>query len=292
MAITASQVKELRERTGLGMMDCKKALQETDGDMDAAIDALRKKAGSKVEKKAGRIAADGIVEIHISDDKKSASMVEINSETDFVAKSDDFRDFASEVTSKVTAATAEDINKLLSSTIGKETVSSKLDALVARLGEKMSVRRSAFLESKNGMIAGYIHGGRIGVLVEMEGGDLELCRDIAMHIAASKPEFIKPEDVSADLVAKEKEIYKAQAEESGKPDEIITKMVEGRISKYLNEITLVGQSFVKDPDTKVGKLLDKANAKVNRFARFEVGEGIEKRDEDFAAEVMSQVKGG
>lgn len=292
MAITASQVKELRERTGLGMMDCKKALQETDGDMDAAIDALRKKAGSKVEKKAGRIAADGIVEIHISDDKKSASMVEINSETDFVAKSDDFRDFAREVTSKVTAATAEDINKLLSSTIGKETVSSKLDALVARLGEKMSVRRSAFLESKNGMIAGYIHGGRIGVLVEMEGGDLELCRDIAMHIAASKPEFIKPEDVSADLVAKEKEIYKAQAEESGKPDEIITKMVEGRISKYLNEITLVGQSFVKDPDTKVGKLLDKANAKVNRFARFEVGEGIEKRDEDFAAEVMSQVKGG
>lgn len=292
MAITASQVKELRERTGLGMMDCKKALQETDGDMDAAIDALRKKAGSKVEKKAGRIAADGIVEIHISDDKKSASMVEINSETDFVAKSDDFRDFASEVTSKVTAATAEDINKLLSSTIGKETVSSKLDALVARLGEKMSVRRSAFLESKNGMIAGYIHGGRIGVLVEMEGGDLELCRDIAMHIAASKPEFIKPDDVPADLVAKEKEIYKAQAEESGKPDEIITKMVEGRISKYLNEITLVGQSFVKDPDTKVGKLLDKANAKVNRFARFEVGEGIEKRDEDFAAEVMSQVKGG
>lgn len=292
MAITASQVKELRERTGLGMMDCKKALQETDGDMDAAIDTLRKKAGSKVEKKAGRIAADGIVEIHIGDDNKSASMVEINSETDFVAKSDDFRNFASEVTSVVTPATAQDIDKLLSSMIGKETVSSKLDALVARLGEKMSVRRSAYFESKNGMIAGYIHGGRIGVLVEMEGGDLELCRDLAMHIAASKPEFILPEDVPTDLVAKEREIYKAQAEESGKPDEIIIKMVEGRISKYLNEITLVGQPFVKDPDTRVGKLLDKANAKVNRFERFEVGEGMEKRDEDFAAEVMSQVKGG
>jgi len=289
MAITASQVKELRERTGLGMMDCKKALQETDGDMDAAIDTLRKKAGSK---EAGRIAADGIVEIHIGDDNKSASMVEINSETDFVAKSDDFRNFASEVTSVVTPATAQDIDKLLSSMIGKETVSSKLDALVARLGEKMSVRRSAYFESKNGMIAGYIHGGRIGVLVEMEGGDLELCRDLAMHIAASKPEFILPEDVPTDLVAKEREIYKAQAEESGKPDEIIIKMVEGRISKYLNEITLVGQPFVKDPDTRVGKLLDKANAKVNRFERFEVGEGMEKRDEDFAAEVMSQVKGG
>jgi elongation factor Ts len=292
MAITASQVKELRERTGLGMMDCKKALQETDGDMDAAIDTLRKKAGSKVEKKAGRIAADGIVEIRISDDNKSASMVEINSETDFVAKSDDFRNFASEVTSVVTPATAKDIDELLSSTIGKETVSSKLNALVARLGEKMSVRRATYFESKNGVIAGYIHGGRIGVLVEMEGGDLELCRDIAMHIAASKPEFIKPDDVSADLLEKEREIYKAQAEESGKPDEIIIKMVEGRVSKYLNEITLVGQSFVKDPDIKVGKLLDKANAKVNRFERFEVGEGMEKRDEDFAAEVMSQVKGG
>lgn len=292
MAITASQVKELRERTGLGMMDCKKALQETNGDMDAAIDTLRKKAGSKVEKKAGRIAADGIVEIHIGDGNKSASMVEINSETDFVAKSDDFRNFASEVTSVITPATAQDIDKLLSSMIGKETVASKLEVLVARLGEKMSVRRSTFIESKNGIIAGYIHGRRIGVLVELEGGDLELCRDIAMHIAASKPEFIKSEDVSADLVAKEREIYKAQAEESGKPDEIITKMVEGRISKYLNEITLVGQPFVKDPDTRVGKLLDKANAKVNRFVRFEVGEGMEKRDEDFAAEVMAQVKGG
>ncbi|HDO31241.1 MAG TPA: elongation factor Ts [Desulfobacteraceae bacterium] len=291
MAITASQVKELRERTGLGMMDCKKALQETDGDMDAAIDTLRKKAGSKVEKKAGRIAADGIVEIHIGDDNKSASMVEINSETDFVAKSDDFRNFASEVTSVVTPATAEDIDKLLSSMIGKETVSSKLEGLVARLGEKMSIRRATCFGSEKGVIAGYIHGRRIGVLVEMERGDLELCRDLAMHIAASKPEFILPEDVPADLVAKEREIYRAQAEESGKPDEIIIKMVEGRISKYLNEITLVGQPFVKDPDIRVGKLLDKANAKVNRFERFEVGEGMEKRDEDFAAEVMSQVKG-
>ena len=291
MAITASQVKELRERTGLGMMDCKKALEETDGNVDAAIEALRKKAGSKVAKKAGRIAADGIIEIRISDDNKTASMVEINSETDFVAKSEDFRNFACEVTNVITSATYNDINKLLSSAIGEETVSSKLDGLVARLGEKMTIRRSDYLETENGIIGGYTHGGRIGVLVELEGGDQDLCRDVAMHIAASKPEYVQAHDVPEDEVNKEREIFTAQAKESGKSDDIIAKMVEGRVNKYLSEISLNGQPFVKDPDTTVGQLLNKANARVMKFIRYEVGEGLEKRKDDFAAVVMAQAKG-
>lgn len=292
MAITASQVKELRERTGLGMMDCKKALQETNGDMEAAIETLRKKAGSKVEKKAGRIAADGVVQINISDDHKSASMVEVNSETDFVAKNEDFQKFANEVAGVIDSVTTGDLDKLLDAMIGEENVAKKLEGLVAKLGEKMSIRREVFLETSSGTIGGYTHGRRIGVLVELDGGDAELAHDIAMHIAASKPEYITPDDVPSDQVEKEREIYKAQAEESGKPEEIIAKMVDGRISKYLNEVSLVGQPFVKDPDTKVGKLLEKAGATVSRFVRFEVGEGLEKREDDFAAEVMAQVKGG
>lgn len=277
MAITASQVKELRERTGLGMMDCKKALQETDGDMDAAIEVLRKKAGSKVEKKAGRIAAEGVISIAVSDNHKSATMIEVNSETDFVAKNNYFLSFADDLAKAANNNGIEDVEALMAMPLGDSNVASVLESLVAKLGEKMGVRRVIRATSDNGQIGNYAHGRCIGVLVDLEGGDAELSHDIAMHIAAIKPEFILPEDVPADRVAKEREIYKAQAEESGKPDAIITKMVEGRISKYLNEVTLVGQPFVKDPDTRVGKLLDKADAKVNRFMRFEVGEGMEKR---------------
>ena len=294
MTITASQVKDLRERTGLGMMECKGALTETNGDMDAAIELLRKKAGAKVEKKAGRTAAEGAIGIFVSQDRKLAAMVEVNSETDFVAKGDEFAAFAGSIAQCVAENKPAGVDALavLPLVKGGKTVAQVREGLVAKLGENISVRRFDHYSSAKGHIAAYVHGRRIGVLVEMNGGDEALARDIAMHIAASRPECVSRDQVPADKIAKEKEIFTAQAAESGKPAEIIEKMVVGRINKFLAEITLLGQPFVKDPDTSVEKLLKGAGASVVRFARYEVGEGIEKKSADFAAEVMAQVKGG
>lgn len=295
MSITAGQVKELRERTGLGMMECKAALTETNGDMEAAADLLRKKAGAKVEKKAGRTAAEGAIGLHTSADGKLAAIAEVNSETDFVAKGDDFMVYANAVARSVTEHQPNDVDALYAKPLagdGGGTVSQAREALVMKLGENIGVRRFVRYAAANGRVGSYVHGRKIGVLVEIEGGDDTLARDLAMHIAASRPEYVSREQVPADAIAKEKEIFAEQAKTSGKPANIIEKMVEGRVSKYINEVTLVGQPFVKDPDTTVEKLLKSKNAKVVRFARFEVGEGIDRGAKDFAAEVMAQVKGG
>ena len=296
MTITASQVKELRERTGLGMMECKSALTETNGDMEAAIDLLRRKAGAKVEKKAGRTAAEGAIAVYLSPDRKLAAMVEVNSETDFVAKGEEFMAFAGAVAACVAdrnPATVEALAALpLGGGGGVRTVSQVREGLVAKLGENIAVRRFVRYVSGEGHIVSYVHGRRIGVLVDLSGGDEALGRDLAMHVAASRPAYVAREDVPADVVAKEKEIFIAQAADSGKPADIVEKMVAGRVNKYLGEITLLGQPFVKDPDTTVEKLLKKASARVARFSRYEVGEGIEKGASDFAAEVMAQVRGG
>jgi len=290
--ISAQQVKELRERTGLGMMECKGALTETNGDMAAAEDLLRKKAGAKVEKRAGRTAADGAIGMHVSTDRKIAAIVEVNSETDFVAKGDDFIAFAQAVAEVVATKNPSDVDALYALPLKSgETITKTREGLVAKLGENIGVRRFTRYQS-NGQIGGYVHGRKIGVLVELEGGPESLSKDLAMHVAASRPEYVSRDQVPAAAIAKEKEIFTEQARGSGKPDNIIEKMVEGRINKYVNEITLLGQPFVKDPDTTVEKLVKGANAKVVRFARFEVGEGIEKRVADFAAEVMATVKGG
>lgn len=292
MSISAQQVKELRERTGLGMMECKAALQETHGDMDAASDLLRKKAGAKVEKRAGRIAADGAIGLHLSADRKLAAMVEVNSETDFVAKGDTFIAFAHASATCVAASNPADVNALMAlSLAGGVSVSQAREDLAMKLGENIGVRRFTRLAVGSGHVAGYIHGRKIGVLVELEGGDEALAKDIAMHVAASKPDYVTRDQVPADVIAKEKAIFAEQAQASGKPANIIEKMVEGRVSKYLAEVTLLGQPFVKDPDTTVEKLLKGKGAHVVRFMRFEVGEGIEKKSTDFAAEVMAQVKG-
>jgi elongation factor Ts len=295
MTITASQVKELRERTGLGMMECKGALTETHGDMDAAIELLRKKAGAKVEKKSGRVAAEGAIGLYLSPDRRLAALVEVNSETDFVAKGDEFLDFANAVAACVATNDPVDVEALMNLPLaagGGPTVAAGREALVATLGENIGVRRFVRYAGAKGHIAQYVHGRKIGVLVELEGGDEALGRDIAMHIAASRPEYLSREQVPAAAIAKEKEIFLAQAADSGKPPDIVEKMVGGRINKYLNEITLLGQSFVKDPDSTVEKVLKAASARALRFTRVEVGEGIEKRSDDFAAEVMAQVKGG
>ncbi len=293
MAITASMVKELRERTGAGMMECKKALVESDGDIDAAIEAMRKSGQAKAAKKAGRTAAEGVVLIQVSPDSKKAVMVEVNCETDFVAKDDNFVSFANAVAERVLNSDVADVESLMAMPLheGEDTtIEEARQALVSKIGENMTVRRFTRMDS-SGTIASYRHGDRIGVIVDLEGGDEALGRDIAMHIAASKPVCVSEDQVPADMLAKEREIFTAQAKESGKPDNIIEKMIEGRIRKYLAEITLVGQPFVKDPDLTVGKLLEQKNAKVVGFERFEVGEGIEKKKENFAEEVMAQVKG-
>lgn len=293
MTISAAMVKDLRERTGLGMMECKAALAETQGDMNAAIDLLRKKAGSKVEKKAGRTAAEGAVGVYLSPDRKLAAMVEINSETDFVAKGDDFQAFANGVAAAVARHNPAGVNAVADLRLDSgESVGKTREGLVAKFGENIGVRRFVRLSITSGQVASYIHGRRIGVLVEMAGGDETLARDIAMHIAASKPECVSRDQVPAEMVAKEREIFRAQAAESGKPANIVEKMVEGRVNKFLSEVTLLGQPFVKDPDTTVEKLLKGRNAAVTGFIRYEVGEGIEKKSGDFAAEVMAQVKGG
>ncbi len=295
MTITAGQVKELRERTGLGMMECKSALTETNGNMEAAIELLRKKAGAKVEKKAGRTAAEGAVGIYLSPDRKLAAMVEVNSETDFVAKGDEFVAFAAAVAACVAAKNPASVDELASLPLSSgdaRSVAQAREGLVAKLGENIGVRRFVRYAASEGFVSSYLHGRKIGVLVELAGGDDSLGRDLAMHVAASRPEYVSKEEVSPAAVAKEKEIFVAQAAESGKPPEIVEKMVAGRINKYLGEITLLGQPFVKDPEINVEKLLKKSGARVARFCRYEVGEGIEKGASDFAAEVMAQVKGG
>lgn len=292
MAITASMVKELRERTGAGMMDCKKVLTETNGDLEAAIDVMRKSGAAKADKKAGRVAADGKVVITVSEDGQEASVVEVNCETDFVAKDENFINFVNAVGSRVLADKPADVDALSSMPLESgETVEETRANLVAKIGENMKVRRFEIVTSENGAVYAYSHGVRIGVAVAITGGDEALGKDIAMHIAASRPVCVSEEDVPAETLEKEKEILIAQAEGSGKPMEIIEKMVEGRMRKYLSEITLVGQPFVKNPDQTIAELLKAAGAEVTSFTRYEVGEGIEKKQEDFAAEVMAQVKG-
>jgi elongation factor Ts len=292
MAITAALVKELRERTGAGMMECKKTLVETDGNIDAAIELMRKSGMAKADKKAGRVAAEGTIAMARSADGKQAVLVEVNCETDFVAKGDDFTAFASKVAERALATGAATAEALLETAIedGGKSVEETRKELIAKIGENISVRRVSRVES-SGVVGAYLHGTRIGVLTALEGGDEELARDIAMHVAASKPICVSADDVPAEVIEKEKEIFSAQAAESGKPADIIEKMVSGRINKYLKEITLLGQPFVKDPDQTVEKLLASKGAKVTGFQRLEVGEGIEKKEEDFVAEVMAQAKG-
>ena len=286
MAVTAEAVKALRERTGAGMMECKKALVETQGDLEAAAEIMRKSGLTKADKKAGRVAAEGVIAIERSADGRQAAVVEVNSETDFVAREKDFQAFAASVARAALDAQPRDLVALNAVKLPDgQTVEETRRALIARLGENMSVRRFVRMATTNGRIATYRHGVRIGVLVDLEGGSEELGKDLAMHIAASSPLCVDSSGVPADTIAKEREIYSAQAAESGKPANIVEKMVDGRIRKFLEEVTLVGQPFVKDPETTVGKLIAKAGANVVAFRRFEVGEGIEKRQEDFAAEV-------
>jgi len=291
MAITAALVKELRDRTGAGMMECKKALVETDGDIDAAIDAMRKSGLAKADKKSGRVAAEGVIGIDVSGDGGRGVMVEINSETDFVSKGDDFKNFVNSVMQCAAQDTVTDIEGLQSAAMDNgDSVDNNRQALVAKIGENIQVRRIAKISGDNKVVT-YLHGERIGVMVELKSGDEELGKDIAMHIAASRPICVKADEVPAEVLDKEKEIFIAQARESGKPDNIIEKMIEGRMRKYLSEITLLGQAFVKDPDMTVEKLLSSKGAEVISFVRMEVGEGIEKKTENFADEVMAQVKG-
>lgn len=296
MGITAAQVKELRERTGSGMMECKKALVDASGDMEAAIEALRKTGLAKADKKASRVAAEGLVVIETGDDDKSAAIVEVNCETDFVAKKEDFQAFASAIAKRVLKDNPADLDALMAMPLNDAdatTVEEARKALIATIGENITVRRFIRVESDN-PIASYRHGVRIGVLVEVADGDAALGKDLAMHIAAHdpRPVCVSEDQVPEEMIAAERDIFTAQARESGKPDDIIEKMISGRIRKFLGEITLLGQSFVKDPDQTVGKLLKGANASVVRFERVELGEGIEKKSENFADEVMAQVKGG
>lgn len=291
--ITAALVKELRERTGSGMMECKKALSEAGGNIEAAIEILRKSGLAKADKKRDRTAAEGRIAIKVSDDGRRAVMVEVNSETDFVAKNEDFLRFVDRVVERALESGAATVADLLATPIeaGGPTIEEVRRELVAKLGENINLRRLVRFETETGNLSSYLHGSRIGVLLEMQGGSAELARDIAMHIAASKPLWVREQEAPPELLAKEREVFVAQAEASGKPQSVIEKIVEGRLRKYLQEVTLLGQPFVKDPDQSVAELLQKAGAEVIRFARFELGEGIEKTRTDFAEEVMSQVRG-
>jgi len=285
MAITAGMVKELRQTTGAGMMDCKKALAEVDGDMEAAIEFLRKKGMAGADKKAGRVAAEGVIAIAVSDDKKTGIVAEVNCETDFVAKGDEFKAFADEIAALALAADTTDNETIMGLTMASgETVDTVRREMVARIGENMTLRFAQKIES-DGIIGQYQHGEKIGVAVALTAGDDALARDVAMHIAAVNPAAISEADVDAEMVAKERAFQIDQAKESGKPMEIIEKMIEGRMRKYLSEITLLGQAFVKNPDLTVEKLLKESDATVTSFIRLEVGAGIEVETLDFAAEV-------
>jgi elongation factor Ts len=287
MAITASQVKELRERTGVGMMECKKALEAVGGDIDKAIEEMRKSGVAKAAKKAGRVAAEGA--ILMAQENQKVVLIEINSETDFVARDANFLDFAKAAAKVALSKTSDDVAGLLASPLGETTVDEARSQLITKIGENINVRRFTVLSSNN-TVGSYVHNHRIGVIVEVENGNPELAHDIAMHIAASKPEVILPEDASAEKIAQEKVIFEAQAAESGKPANIVEKMVEGRVKKYLEEVSLVCQAFIKNPDIKIADLLKQHNAKVISFTRYELGEGIEKVVVDFRTEVMGQVK--
>jgi elongation factor Ts len=286
--ITASMVKELRSRTGLGMMECKKALEEASGDMNKAEDLLRIRSGAKASKVAGRIAAEGTIGIHLSDDRKLGALVEVNCETDFVAKDQNFAGFAQAVAELAAAGSITDVEALaLARLASGESVEARRQALVMKLGENISVRRVAVHKAR-GRLAHYLHGTRIGVMVDLEGGDETLGKDLAMHIAASKPISVSRDQVPAELVAREREIAKARALESGKPANLVEKIVDGSARKYLAEVTLLGQPFVKDDKTTVEELLAAKGARVHAFTLFIVGEGIEKKAADFAAEVIAQ----
>jgi elongation factor Ts len=291
MNITAEAVKQLRERTGAGMMECKKALVETKGDLDAAAELMRKQGLAKADKKATRVAAEGVVALARSPDAPAAALVEVNCETDFVAREQDFRAFAQAVAECALALRPADLAGLGQARLASgESVEERRRNLVAKIGENISVRRFAVLSSP-GHLGGYVHGTRIGALIALEGGTARLAHDLAMHVAASNPRYLSAAQVPAEVVAKEREILTSQAEGEGKPPEIVAKMVEGRLRKVLGEITFAGQPFVKDPDVTVEKLLKGAGARVLAFERFEVGAGIEKKQDDFVAEVMAQVKG-
>ena len=294
MVITAAMVKELRERTGAGMMECKKALVEADGDIEAAIEAMRKSGQAKAANKSGRIAGEGVVMIEIAPGAKQGVLVEINCETDFVAKDENFGTFAAAVARTALAPEASDAEVLAQMPLAGDpatTVNGAREALIAKIGENVQVRRLVRFDQVDGSLYSYRHGVRIGVVVDLVGGNETLGRDIAMHIAASNPLCVSADQVPAETLEKEREIFRAQALDSGKPANIVDKMIEGRVRKFLEEVTLLGQAFVKDPEITVEKLLKQAGAEVRRFARIEVGEGIEKRTENFAEEVMAQVRG-
>ena len=290
--VTAALVKELREKTGAGMMDCKKVLTETDGDLEKAAELLREKGITKAAKKSGRVATEGMVEAYISEDEKVGAIVEVNSETDFVAKNEEFRTFVMDVAKQIVKNNPESVEALLAEPAMFEegkTVNEALIGKIATIGENISIRRFARFETTDGLIEKYIHGdGKIAVLVNMTSGTKELAKDVCMQIAAARPEFIDRDQVPAERVEKEKEILKIQTMNEGKPEAIAEKIVLGRINKFYQEICLVDQEFVKDPSKKVSEILK--DSKVLEFARFETGEGIEKKEENFAEEVMKQLK--
>ncbi|MCX8083500.1 MAG: translation elongation factor Ts [Calditerrivibrio sp.] len=287
--ISAALVKELRERTGAGMMDCKKALAETNGDIDQAIEYLRKKGLSSAAKKASRIAAEGIIADHVEGD--TGVIVEVNSETDFVARNEEFVSFAKDVAKCIVKNNVNTLEELMNSSFGSgETVSEALNTKIAKIGEKIDIRR--FAKFQGGLLNTYIHlGGKIGVIVKMEGGDNNLAKDICLHIAASNPLYLDTSSVDPEFIKKEEEILTAKQKEAGKPDNIIPNIVKGQIAKYLKEICLMSQPFVKNPDITIEQLLAEHKAKIVGYARFQVGEGIEKKQENFVEEVMKQIKG-
>jgi len=294
MAITAELVKELRSRTGAGMMECKRALTEVDGDMEAAVEQLRKKGAAHADKKSGRIAAEGVIVALISDDKKTGVLVEVNCETDFVAKDENFSSYTQAIAKTILSQRPTSVDELAGMALSGSDISveeARRD-LITQIGENINVRRFHILGARsNGKLSAYVHGNRIGVIVDSSGGRNELGKDIAMHVAASHPLYLSKQKVPEAVLAKEREIFSAQAGESGKPANIVEKIAEGKLQKYLNEVTLLGQPFVKDIEQTVAKLLKSEDAEIHDFVRFEVGEGLERRTDDFVAEVMAQAKG-
>ena len=293
MTISAALVKELRERTGAGMMDCKKALIQTNGDIEQGIELLRTLGVASAEKKSGRIAAEGAIVQLVSEDRSLGVLVEINCETDFVAKDNSFKEYATAVAQCLLAGDQNTMEELEASEFHPDiSVNQARQELISKIGENISVRRFDKLRSPDGLVAGYLHGGRIGVLVSMSECDVELGKDIAMHIAASRPICVTEDDVPEEVIEAERSIFVAQAKESGKSDDIVARMVDGKLKKFMKENTLLGQDYVKDPDITVGTLIASANAKVCEMLRYEVGEGLEKRDDDFVAEVIAQANRG
>ncbi|RUR06886.1 translation elongation factor Ts [Legionella sp. km772] len=289
--ISAGLVMQLRERTGAGMMECKKFLIATNGDIEEAIMEMRKAGQAKADKKADRVAAEGVIVIARTADESRAVMIEINSETDFVARDANFTGFADSVVQAALNTTTTDVNELANQQLHDgSTIEQARQQLVAKIGENIKLRRVAHLSCEGGVVGYYLHGSRIGVMVAVKNGSEALAKDIAMHIAASKPMVVSRDQVSAEAIENEREVFTAQAKESGKPQDIIDKMIEGRINKFVDEVSLLGQPFVKDPNTKVGQLLKEKNAEVVSFIRFEVGEGIEKKEDNFVEEVMAQVR--